>query len=213
MFASTMIDTNPVLMSTAVDMKTTRPYSMSTRARSVEETRRRILTACVELHDERLSSEIGLDHVAGRAGVSVQTVLRHFGNRAGLLDAAVRHAEEAVRAERRTPAGDVGEAVRVVVAHYEQRGDGVLLMLAQERHEPLMHRIAEQGRALHRTWVEEAFAPYLEGPDDGLLDLLVVATDVYTWKLLRRDRGLARDLTEQRIRSLVDALLEHRTAI
>jgi hypothetical protein len=36
---------------------------------------------------------------------------------------------------------------------------------------------------------------------------LVVATDVYTWKLLRRDRRLGRQRTEERIRRLVDAVL------
>jgi hypothetical protein len=58
--------------------------------------------------------------------------------------------------------------------------------------------------------VATVFAPYLDRaePDDGpLLDLLVVATDVYTWKLLRRDRGLTRAATEARMLRLVEALL------
>ncbi len=59
---------------------------------------------------------------------------------------------------------------------------------------------------MHRAWVEEVFAPYLDVADDReeLTDLLVVATDVYTWKLLRRDRRLGRDRTERRMRRLVD---------
>ena len=43
-----------------------------------------------------------------------------------------------VEVERRVEPGDVEAAVRVVVAHYEQRGDGVLLLLAQEGSEPLL---------------------------------------------------------------------------
>ena len=64
-------------------------------------------------------------------------------------------------------------------------------------------------RRLHRAWVRDTFAPFLATAVDpeALTDLLVVATDVYTWKLLRRDRGLSRDRTEQRMRALVDALL------
>jgi hypothetical protein len=99
--------------------------------------------------------------------------------------------------------------VRAIVDHYELRGDGVLVMLAQEPHQELMARITRDGRRLHRTWVEEVFAPYLRDAEDpdALADLLVVATDVYTWKLLRRDRGLGRDLTENRIHHLVRSLL------
>ena len=65
---------------------------MTSRARAVEETRRRILDASVDLHGERLVADISLDDIAERAGVSVQTVLRHFGSRAGLVEAAVEHA-------------------------------------------------------------------------------------------------------------------------
>jgi AcrR family transcriptional regulator len=191
------------------DMNTTRPYTMTTRARAVEETRLRIIAAGVSLHGERPVTEIGLDDIAGRAGVSVQTVLRHFGSRAGLDEASFEHAQRDVTEERRTPVGDVAAAVHVIVDHYERRGDQALLMLAQEGHQELMARITEQGKALHRAWVEEVFAPYLAEAVDAeeLTDLLVVATDVYAWKLLRRDRRLTRARTEERIRRLVDAVL------
>ena len=197
-------------MSTSTDMNTTRPYTMTTRARAVEETRARIIDACVALHGERPVTDIALDDIAGRAGVSVQTVLRHFGSRAGLEEASFERAQRDVTDERRTPVGDVGAAVRVIVDHYERRGDQALLMLAQEDHQELMARITEQGKALHRAWVEEVFAPQLEAADDReeLADLLVVATDVYTWKLLRRGRRLGRDRTERRMRHLVDRLLD-----
>jgi AcrR family transcriptional regulator len=190
-------------------MNTTRPYTMTTRARAVEETRDRILDACVALHGERPVTDIGLDDIAARAEVSVQTVLRHFGTRAGLEEASFERAQQAVADERRTPVGDVASAVHVIVDHYERRGDQAMLMLDQERHQELMGRITERGKAMHRSWVQEVFAPFLAEADDSeaLTDLLVVATDVYTWKLLRRDRRLGRDRTEQRIRHLVDALL------
>lgn len=196
-------------MSTVIDMNMTRPYAMTARARSVEQTRSRILDATVNLHGERLAADIGLDDVAGRAGVSVQTVLRHFGSRAGLVDAAFEHGQRAVREERRAPVGDVESAVRVLVEHYESRGDGVLLMLAQEQGQEVVRRITDRGRQVHRAWVEEVFHPSLaeHADPDALTDLLVVATDVYAWKLLRRDRGLSRARTESRITTMVRALL------
>jgi AcrR family transcriptional regulator len=194
-------------------MNTTRTYTMTARARAVEETRTRIIDACVALHGERPVTEIGLDDIAERAGVSVQTVLRHFGSRAALAEASMERAQQDVSEERRTPVGDVAAAVRTIVDHYERRGDQALLMLAQEDHQELMARVTRQGKAMHRAWVEEVFAPYLDEAADAetLTDLLVVATDVYTWKLLRRDRRLGRQRTEERIRRLVDAVLTPRT--
>jgi AcrR family transcriptional regulator len=175
----------------------------------------RILDAAVALAETKLLAEISLDDIAGAAEVSVQTVLRRFGSRAGLLEAAREHAVAQVAEERRTPVGDVDAAVRVVVDHYERRGDGVVLMLAQEHADATIRTITEGGRAMHRAWVGDAFAPYLPDDTDGaqdreaLVDLLAVATDVYTWKQLRRDRGLGRARTETRINQLVRALLPH----
>jgi AcrR family transcriptional regulator len=193
------------------DMKSTRTYTMTARARATAETRRRILQAFVDEHLQRLVGDIALSDVANRAGVSVQTVLRHFGTRAALVDQAIAFAQQAVVERRRTPVGDVPGAVRTIVEHYEQDGDHVLLMLAQEATEPLMSRITTQGKQLHRDWVAEVFAPYLSAADaqrNEVVDLLVVATDVYTWKLMRRDRGLDRTSTEERMTSLVRAVLD-----
>ena len=192
-------------------MKTTRSYTMTTRAQSAERTRLRILDAAVELAETRLLAEISLEAVAGAADVSVQTVLRRFGNRAGLIEAAHAHATAATTAERETPVGDVSAAVAVVVDHYERRGDGVSLLLAQEHSDPAVRAIVTQGRLLHRDWVSTVFAPYLTGAaaaQQARTDLLAVATDIYTWKQLRRDQGLDRATTEQRICQLVTAILK-----
>ena len=191
-------------------MNTKRSYTMTTRARATEQTRTRILDATADLAGERLVSDISLELVAQRAEVSVQTVLRHFGSRAGVFEQAQRYAESRIAEERRSPVGDVGAAVHTVVDHYELRGSAVLMMLAQEGTDTLMASVTTSGKRLHRDWVETTFAPHLAAAadPDELTDLLVVATDVYTWKLLRRDRGLSRARTEQRIRRLVDALLD-----
>src|SRR5689334_21401170 len=131
-------------------MKTTRSYTMGARAEAVERTRRGILDATVALHRQRRTADIGLDDIAGAAQVSVQTVLRHFGNRDSLLAAAWAHGETAVREERRTPVGDVAAAIRVLVDHYEARGDEVLLMLAQEDTEAFARDVTARGKAMHR---------------------------------------------------------------
>ena len=190
-------------------MKTTRKYTMGARAEAVEETRRRILDALVGLAETRPFAEISLEDVATAAGVSVQTVLRRFGSRDALFAEAMATARANVDAERRTPPGDVDAALRTLLDHYEKRGRVALLMLAQEDHDDFARMVTDYGKALHRTWVRDAFAPLLTDVADpeAALDLLVVATDVYTWKLLRIDRSHSRAVTERRMHTLVDAVL------
>ncbi|MFL6021901.1 MAG: TetR/AcrR family transcriptional regulator [Marmoricola sp.] len=191
-------------------MKMTRTYNQTARARAAEETGLRIIRSAFELQTERLTTEISLEDVAIRAGVSVQTVLRRFGSKAELFQASLELINSDIAEERRAPSGDVPGAVRVLVDHYEKHGDFALLMLAQEGSYDHVRQMSEMGKKMHRNWVAEVFGPFLPTgaePHDAAIDLLVIATDVYTWKLMRRDRGLSRDRTEQRINSLVTAVL------
>lgn len=194
----------------------TRPYTQRARAAAARETRERVLSAGAALLWETLTPEIRLADVAARAGVSVQTVLRHFGTRENLLAAAEDHLRAEIHAERRAPAGDIPAAVRAIFDHYERRGDGVLRLLAQEYGDDRIRQINDSGRRAHRDWVESVFAPQMAARAGAeragaeratLVDLLVVATDVYTWKLLRRDRHLARAEAEARVRRLAAAIL------
>jgi AcrR family transcriptional regulator len=188
-----------------------RSYSMTNRSVAAARTQESILRATVELATEKLTVEIVLADIAGRAGVTVQTILRHFGSKDRLFDAAVTFANAEVVTERAAPLGDVAEAVRVIVDHYEIRGDWVIALLGQEASNERIRGITVPGKQLHRVWVETVFEPQLldmtESGSPAIADLLTVATDVYTWKLLRRDRGLSRDETERRMRQLVDAIL------
>lgn len=193
----------------SVVMKSTRPYTMRARGEATAATRRRILAAALTLSEEKMSVEIVLADVAERAQVSVQTVLRHFGSREGLFDAVSDYAREQIAEERHCPVGDVVGAIDTIVTHYERRGDMVLRMLAQEHLDPRIRELVEHGRGLHRRWVQDVFAPQLASHADppALTDLLVVATDVYVWKLLRRDGGLDPGTTRSRMTTMVRSLL------
>lgn len=184
---------------------------MRARAAGVEETRRRILDATYRLSTRRRVADIGLEAVADEAGVSVQTVLRQFGSKAGLVEATSSHVAAQVTDERRVAPGDVEEGLRLLVEHYEKRGDAVLLLLEQEHTEPALGPVVARGRAVHRDWVGTTFAPVLDALPEAdraeRTDLLVVATDVYAWKLLRHDLGLSRAQTQQRLAALVARLL------
>lgn len=186
--------------------KPTRRYTMRARAQAVERTRERIIEATANAAATRRLALITLEDIAAAAGVSVQTVLRQFGSRAGLFEATTRHVREAVVRERRPPTNDVGQAIRILVDHYEARGDAVLLLLSQENDDPHARAIVTVGKRVHRAWVAEVFDRFVHG-DERAIDLLVVVTDVYTWKLLRRDRRLSRAQTEQRMKDLVAAVL------
>lgn len=188
-----------------------RPYTMRARADALERTRERIIDAALELAEESRSLELTLDAVARQARVGVRTVLRHFGGREGLFDAVFAAGQAAVEAEREAPCGDIEAALTTLLDHYGRRGDFTLHLLGQEGTDPRVDRLLSTGRPIHRRWVGNVFAPWLQPLEpaqaESLTDLLVVATDVYTWKLLRRDRGLSATDTHRRIRRLIDAVL------
>lgn len=182
-----------------------RSYTMVARAEAVETTRQRIIDALFALSRDRMFPDISLDDIAAEAGVSVQTILRQFGSRAALIEADIEYAIAQVREERNAPAGDIDEAMSVLVDHYERRGPTALLMLAQETSDPQVARLTEKGRRLHRDWVKTVFEPF--EPDDETTNLLIVATDVFTWRLLRLDGRLSRRATRDHMTRLVRAVL------
>lgn len=191
-------------------METRRAYTMRARAESVEQTREEILAAALALSEERASFAVGLAAVAERSGVTIRTILRHFGTRDGLFHALAEHTRGLVAEERAAPVGDLDAAASVIVAHYEKRGRLVLRMLEAEALDPQVAELVEAGRRMHRDWVRTVFAPYLDRAGDAskLEDMLVVATDVYTWKLLRIDAGRSRSRTEERIQTIIRRLAE-----
>lgn len=184
---------------------------MRARADAVEEGRRRILDAAVRLMRARLRSDIRLDDVAAEAGVSVPTVLRAFGSRKALLDEALAGVTAAMGADLTRPEpGDVPGSVTAWFDHYEEYGDVVVRNLAAES-DPAVAPIVEIGRARHRAHVERQLAPGLAAvPEErrtALVDALVCATDVYVWKLLRRDMGRSRTAAEAAMALMITSLL------
>jgi AcrR family transcriptional regulator len=78
-----------------------RPYVMSARAEATARTGERILDAAIDLFWEQPTDRLSLEDVARRADVSVQTVIRRFGGKDGLLAAAGER--EAARRARAAP--------------------------------------------------------------------------------------------------------------
>ena len=83
-------------------------------------------------------------------------------------------------------------------------------MLAEEHRIPGLEGVAAEGRERHRAWVEAAFADQLAraAPRERrtVLAALLAATDVYVWKLLRRDLGLDRRASQAAVERLVHGI-------
>jgi AcrR family transcriptional regulator len=182
-----------------------RPYRMQARAAAAAETHRRILEAMRELLSERFLDDITLDEVAARAGVATRTVIRRFGGREGLVESAFAEGSIEVESRRdQVAVGDVEAAVEAVAEDYERYGNALIMMLAQERRHPdLLAPLARQGREDHWRWVTRVFMPR-----DGLHGAqLIAATDVYVWKLWRRDLGFSRARTRKAMSDMVRRLI------
>jgi AcrR family transcriptional regulator len=170
-----------------------RRYTQGARARAAEATARRIVDAFLARLMKQWFDEITLDRVAADAGVTVQTVVRRFGGKEGLLVEAVQTMGDQVNARRATPPGDIGRLVTNLLADYEQSGDAVIRLLALEPRHAALKKFLAVGRRWHRDWIAGQFEVELARLDPPArkraVDALVIATDVYTWKLLRRDMG------------------------
>jgi AcrR family transcriptional regulator len=195
-----------------------RPYRQVARAAATEETRRRIVTAFAEALAQRWLDEITLDELSAAAGTTRQTVIRLFGGKEGLLAAVVEWMREGVVVRRTLPPGSASLAIAVARAlgeDYEASGDMVLRLLAQEGRHPGLSTLLNLGRRHHRNWVEQVLAdPIAACPPamrEAFIDRLIVATDVYSWKLLRRDIGRSRTETEAAIADLIAAVVAARS--
>jgi AcrR family transcriptional regulator len=191
--------------------KARRGYRQAARAQSAARTGRKIIDAFVNLTRDHWYDEVTLNEIAGRAGVSVQSVIRRYGGKDGLISAVMDEMGARVGAQRAAPPGDVKGAITRLCAVYEEHGEGVMRNLAQETRYADLRRIVEFGRAEHRRLTRETYAPWLDelslSERTKALDALIVATDIYTWKLFRRDMGRSRADTRAAMTRLVNAVL------
>ena len=192
-------------------MKVGRSYVMRARAESADGTRQRILDATVHELWYRHLSDVRLEDIAARADVSAQTVLRIFGSKAALIGSAWNPLRDRIVRQRETAEpGDVEGTITALFDHYEEMGDFVIRNLADEQKLPELGEWLELGRRAHRASIQHQFAPQLadqETDKKSLLDCLVVACDVYTWQLLRRDMGRSRKDAEACVRHMVAGIL------
>jgi AcrR family transcriptional regulator len=187
-----------------------RKYTMVARAEAAAATAERILASAWQRFSDQPYEDVRLADIAADAGVTVQTLHLRFGTKDELFVAAWTWMAAPEAAQRDSaPVGDVQTAVRVLYDSYDQDGDAVLRLLAQEERSPAVRQMADAGRRWHRGWVERTFAPMLAGLSGAArerrLVKLIVATDLLVWKLLRREMGLGRRRAEQIVAEMVTA--------
>lgn len=191
---------------------------MTNRSAKAEATRVRICESTMELYRERSADGFTLEDVAKHAGTTVQTVLRAFKSKERLLVEALDRLTKpgSPLLEGRpggfvpSPPGDIRAAVAAIFGTYDAIGDLVMQYLAEEIRRPALKPILDQGRANHASWVKGVFAPQLSQRSGRartqLFHALMIATDVYTWKILRRDLGLTPAAAEATVRDMIITL-------
>jgi AcrR family transcriptional regulator len=184
---------------------------MGARAEAAAQTKERILASAWRRFADCPYELVRLADIAAEAGVSVQTVHSTFGAKEELFVAAWRWVvrPQGVRRDR-VAVGDFVAGVRALYDDYEQDGDAVVRLMAQEERIPAVREMVDSGRAWHRRWVARVFAPLLDGLGPAARERrhveLIVATDLLVWKLLRRDMGLGRKQAERIVAEMVTAL-------
>jgi AcrR family transcriptional regulator len=189
-------------------LKAARPYRQTARAAAAEATRVSVLDAFRRRLEGDWFEDIRLEDVARDAGVTVQTVIRLFGGKDGLIDATMDRMAAAINLNRGEPTDDAPLLVKRIVDDYEQVGDLVMRLLDQEERHPAIRKVTDFGRSEHRASLAKAFAaalaPLPETDARRRLDALVVATDLYVWKLVRRDMRRP----ESELRTLMESLIQ-----
>jgi AcrR family transcriptional regulator len=199
-------------------MSTKRAYRMVRRQERADATRARLLDAAWAAFSSLPYESVRLADVADDAGVSVQTLHTNFGTKEELFTVALQRwmgQQGSARVDARV--GDVDDIVRVLYDNYDDQGAVGLRIIAQEDRIPEVHAFMELGRRWQRIWVATVFEPYLSAASpkrarEDLLDALIVACDILTWRLLRVEMGHSPSAARRIVRGMVDALVNARVA-
>lgn len=199
------------MMFHSMEQHSIRPYDMTTRTAATHVTRKRIVNAAFELFAAEHYEDVTLRRIAVAAGVALQTVVNHFESKESVFAAVVERFSAEISGRRDNVApGDVRGAVAALVDDYEVTGDPTIKTLAIEDRVAAVRPAMARGRANHRAWVQRVFPAALDGlgrrERRRRLAQLVAATDVFTWRLLRRDQRLSRAETVLAMAEMVQAL-------
>jgi AcrR family transcriptional regulator len=193
-----------------------RPYKQVARAQARERTREALLGVASEEFYGNRWQQTSLEMLSAKAGVTKQTLLRHFGSKDGLLMQALGRSASQVFDQRwDVPAGDVEAAVENLLDHYEEWGERSLRIGAWlEGGSAALAKLSQMARQVHYDWVGYVFGPWLEDLEETertrLRATLIALCDVHAWQLLSRDLGLPRTEVRATLTGAIEALVAER---
>jgi len=200
-------------MSTQGQGDARRRYRMVRRLQQSEATAERLLDAAWRRFATLPYESVRLSDIAADADVSVQTLHTRFGTKEDLFTTAFRKwMVEQGRSRQTARVGDLEDVIRVLYDNYDDQGEIGLRMIAQEDRIAAIRQDTDAGRRWQRRWVAETFEPFLAnsaGPKAraDLHDALIVACDIYTWRLLRLEMGHATADARRIVIGMISALV------
>lgn len=191
----------------------TRPYRQAVRAERADRTRDALLDAAEDAFFSDQWEQVSLTEMAAAAGVTKQTLLRHFGSKEGLLEQAWTRGFERVRDQRwSAPTDDLPGAVDNLLDHYEEVGEGAMKIAAGGARGAAMAETGRVARKLHYDWVDHAFGAWLRRRRGKVRArdraALIALCDVQTWWLLSHDLGLPRPEVRATLIRAIGSLLK-----
>lgn len=188
-----------------------RSYHMETRQAQVDDNRRRIMQAMLDLFVEMPYDHMTLDAIAARANTTRQTVIRQFGSK-DRLAMATSDWQGALIADAHASPATPATAVEQLVERYERFGDINAKLGELEGRFEFADAGLARGRTNHRAWLEATWSTELDrlpaADREAVVDALYAATDVMVWKLLRRTFGRSPAATKEAMRRLVAGALQ-----
>jgi AcrR family transcriptional regulator len=160
-----------------------RKYELKQRAEQVEETRRRIVEATVDLHLTRGPAATQIAEVARRAGVQRRTVYNHFPDDEALFTACSAHWRD--RHPPPDPAAwtDLRQGLRELYAWYRETEPMLANVLRDAEALPSLRRVLEPGLGAYDDAVRTALAKGY-GRSRRVEAALRLVTDFHAWRAL-----------------------------
>jgi AcrR family transcriptional regulator len=183
---------------------------MTARAKDAELTGERIVDAMLARLASIPYEHIRIEDIAADAGVTGQTVIRHFGNKPALMNATVeRELARIVSAREAAAHASPTDTIHNLVEHYERYGALILKTYSEAPLVPGLPEITARGRAFHVDWCRRAF-PLPPLPDREAVRRtaqIVAICDATTWRILRFDGGLDPAETQIALEEMILPLL------
>jgi AcrR family transcriptional regulator len=193
-----------------------RKYEMKRRAERVQETRRRITEAAVELHQTVGPARTTVSAIAEKAGVQRHTYYAHFPELKDLYQACMGHYVERNPVPELSSWADVTDAeerLRValseVYAYYSGNEAMVSNVLRDAALDPI---VQETIVSFYQYWetVRDIIADAFEASGErheALLGAIALAQDFQTWHTLVRQQELSQDRAVELMVGMVRCLM------